>query len=381
MKFLVQISRILVGALFIFSGWVKLNDPMGFSYKLEEYFSSSVLDMPIFSPIALELSVIICIVEILVGITLLLGLWKKLTTWVLLLMIVFFTFLTFYSWWFNKVTDCGCFGDAIPLTPYESFLKDVILTILIVIIFRGQRYIKPILSKKTAISITSLALIGCIWMTTHVINHLPIVDFRAYKIGTDIEEGMKTAQELGLEGPQYETLFTLENSETGESMVVTDMAYIDEKWWEKSEWVLNNDLTESRKVKEGYEPPIHDFSLQSDTGDVTSWLLDQPGMVMVLSYDMDRASVDAMKEIGEWAWTLDEAGIPMIGWTGSGYEAVETMKHEAQIPIDFMTGDGTAVKTVVRSNPGIVALKNGVIVGKWHYNDAPTVAELQALLQ
>lgn len=379
MKYLVQFCRSIVGALFIFSGWVKLNDPMGFSFKLEEYFVE--LNMSFLLPAALAFAVFICVVEIALGITLLLGLWRKLTVWALLLMIVFFTFLTFWSWWFNVVTDCGCFGDAIPLEPYESFIKDVILTVLIVVLFIGKRYINPILPSKTAIGVTGVALIACGVYTNHVLNHLPVVDFRAYKVGTDIAEGMKTAEELGLEGPQYEIMYTLKNASTGETVVITDKQYIDDKWWEKPDWEIQNNLTESRKVSDGYEPPIHDFSLEMDTGDITAWLLDQDAIVMVLSYEMDKASMDGLKAIGEWAWKLDDAGIQTVGWTSSQYEVVESLKHEAQLPIDFATGDGTAIKTVVRSNPGVVALKNGVIVGKWHWNDAPSVEELQGLFQ
>ena len=146
MKFITQISRLLVGTLFIFSGLIKLNDPMGFSFKLDEYFAPDVLNMPFLQPYALSLAVFIVILEVLLGVALLLGHPKKITAWLLLLMIVFFTFLTFYSAYFNKVTDCGCFGDAIPLTPWESFGKDVVLTLLILIIFTNLKYIKPLFS-------------------------------------------------------------------------------------------------------------------------------------------------------------------------------------------------------------------------------------------
>ena len=148
MKFITHISRIFVGALFIFSGMIKLNDPLGFSFKLEEYFSEAVLNMPIFEPLALQISVFVVILEVLLGVALLIGYKPKFTVWLLFLMIIFFTFLTFYSAYFNKVTDCGCFGDAIPLTPWESFGKDVILSVLILILMAGLKHIKPIFSNK-----------------------------------------------------------------------------------------------------------------------------------------------------------------------------------------------------------------------------------------
>jgi len=189
MKYLVGISRIIVGILFIISGLIKLNDPMGFSFKLEEYFSAGVLDLPFFEPYALAISIIVVIFEVLLGVMLLVGFKPKSTVWSLLLMIVFFTFLTFYSAYFNKVTDCGCFGDAIKLTPWESFTKDVILLVLIIILFIGRKHITSILGPSIKRILVAVALLLSAWYAYHVLNHLPVIDFRPYKIGANIEEG------------------------------------------------------------------------------------------------------------------------------------------------------------------------------------------------
>src|SRR5690554_3073128 len=186
MKYIVNISRILVGVLFIISGFVKLNDPLGFSYKLQEYFSADVLNIPFLEPYALAISIFVVIFEVILGIFLLIGYKPKFTVWSLLGMIVFFTFLTFYSAYFNKVTDCGCFGDAIPLTPWESFYKDVVLLVLILILFAGQKYIKPLFDNMMNAGITALTFILSAYFGYHVLNHLPVWDFRAYKTGTDI---------------------------------------------------------------------------------------------------------------------------------------------------------------------------------------------------
>src|SRR5690606_33340990 len=195
--FITQVSRVLVGALFIFSGFIKLNDPVGFSFKLDEYFGVDVLNLPFLQPFALAIAVFVVILEVLLGIALLIGYQRKLTSWLLLLMIVFFTFLTFYSAYFNKVTDCGCFGDAIPLTPWQSFGKDVVLSILILIIFFNQQYINPILKKSANIAVMAFSLVACALFGNHVLNHLPAIDFRAYAVGKSISEGMKSAEELG----------------------------------------------------------------------------------------------------------------------------------------------------------------------------------------
>ena len=191
MKYLVNISRIFVGVLFIISGLIKLNDPLGFSYKLQEYFSADVLNIPFLEPYALMISVLVVVFEVVLGVFLLIGYKPKFTVWSLFVMIVFFTFLTFYSAYFDKVKDCGCFGDALKLTPWESFTKDVILLVLILILFFGVKHIKPIFSKLQTTILALLSFIFSFWFGYHVLMHLPVVDFRAYKIGNNIAEGMR----------------------------------------------------------------------------------------------------------------------------------------------------------------------------------------------
>ena len=153
MKVLVGIVRIFVGILFIISGFIKLNDPVGFSYKLQVYFSPGVLDIPFLVPIALFLAVFLVVFELILGVILIIGYNPKFTVWSLLLMILFFTLLTFYSAYFNKVTDCGCFGDAMPLTPWESFTKDVVLLIMIILLFVKRKYIQPLIHSASAYSV------------------------------------------------------------------------------------------------------------------------------------------------------------------------------------------------------------------------------------
>ena len=186
LKLIIQISRILVGALFIFSGFVKLVDPIGSQYKFQEYFSEGVLNMEFLIPYALPFAILLIISEILLGVMILIGYKPKFTVWSLLGMIVFFTFLTFYSAYFDKVKDCGCFGDALKLTPWESFTKDVILLVLILVLFFGIKHIKPLFNKLPTTIIALLSFIFCLWFGYHVLMHLPTVDFRAYKIGNNI---------------------------------------------------------------------------------------------------------------------------------------------------------------------------------------------------
>jgi len=212
MKYIVSISRVLVGVLFIISGLIKLNDPLGFSYKLQEYFSVDVLNLPFLEPYALMISVVVVVFEVILGVFLLIGYKRKFTLWSLLAMIVFFTFLTFYSAYFDKVKDCGCFGDALKLTPWESFTKDVILLFLILILFFGKKHIKPLFSKLPNTILALISFIFSLWFGYHVLMHLPSKDFRAYKIGNNIQQEMSIPE--GAPKPVIEYTWTF--NENGE---------------------------------------------------------------------------------------------------------------------------------------------------------------------
>lgn len=379
MKYLTHFSRVFVGVLFIISGMIKLNDPMGFAFKLEEYFSMDVLNLPFLEPLALPFALIVVIVEVVLGVTLLLGFRTKLTLWLLMLMIVFFTFLTFYSAYFNKVTDCGCFGDAVKLTPWGSFTKDIVLLVFISILMAGQQYIRPILSDKQNLMLLTISLLFCVWFGNHVLNHLPVKDFRAYAIGKSIPEGMKTAEELGLPAPEFQVMYTMKDTITGEMVEVTDKAYIDDKWWEKKEWKIVSDLTKSVLIKEGYEAPIHDFSISTDNGDFTDHILMHPTYLLVISYDLEKTDVEGFKKFAQLGWDLEGSGVSMIAMTSTAGAEVENFRHEVQAPFEFAVTDKTTLKTMVRANPGLIMIKNGTIVGKWHHNDTPSVDEINAL--
>ncbi|MEN8799765.1 MAG: BT_3928 family protein, partial [Flavobacteriaceae bacterium] len=262
MKYLVTISRILVGVLFIISGLIKLNDPVGFSFKLEEYFSPAVLDIPFLLPLALTISLVVVILEVLLGIMLLLGYKRGLTVWSLLLMILFFTFLTFYSAYFNKVTDCGCFGDAVKLTPWESFTKDVVLLIFILILFYGRRHIKTIFNPTLTRIIMLAGLLGCCVFAYNVLNHLPALDFRPYKIGANIPEGMAIPDDAPKPIFDYAWKFNVNGEE---KIIVTQGDYPEVD----GEFVG----VETEEVQKGYEAPIHDFTLELNGEDQTQELM------------------------------------------------------------------------------------------------------------
>jgi len=379
MRYLTQLARILVGGLFIFSGLIKLNDPLGFSYKLDEYFSEPVLNLPFLQPLALALSLVLVISEVLLGLALLLGFRKHTTSLLLLLMIVFFTFLTFYSAYFNKVTDCGCFGDAIPLTPWESFYKDVILTVLILVVFFNKRYIKPLLPANAAGALVGLALLACGYLGYYVLAHLPLRDFRPYAEGKSIVEGMKSAEEVGERPTEYATIYTLKNRETGEEIEVSSDVYIAEKWYEKKEeWEMLNDRSRSVVTYEGYEPPVHDFMIMLNDEDITQRVLSLDAAFLLVSYDFTQAEEEAFEKINAFAREAEQNEVFFLGATATLAQETEQLRHDYQMPFPMASMDATTLKTIVRANPGIVLLKNGRVVKKWHHHDLPTFSEVQA---
>ena len=301
MKYLVSFSRIFVGILFIISGFIKLNDPVGFSFKLEEYFSSGVLDLPFFEPHALTISILVVIFEVLVGVMLLVGYRVMFTVWSLLLMIVGFTFLTFYSAYFNKVTDCGCFGDAIKLTPWESFTKDIILLVLIVILFLGRAYIKPFFTQRTNRLIIFFALVLSGFYVYHVLNHLPVIDFRPYKIGKNIEDGMNVPEGAPESIFEYAWKFNVDGEE---EVVVThgDYPKVDGEFID----------VETTEIQAGYEPPVHDFTIEQDGEDFASSLLQEPKLVMVIAYDLRKTNIEMYAEVKKITDVAIKMGIKLL---------------------------------------------------------------------
>ena len=358
MKNIVGVVRIFVGILFIISGFIKLNDPVGFSFKLEEYFSQGVLNLPFLTPYALAISILVVVVEVMVGVMLILGYKRKITVWTLLAMIVFFTFLTFYSAYFNKVTDCGCFGDAIKLTPWESFTKDVVLLILILIIYAGRKYITPLVKPQTVKAVLMLSLLACIGYVYHVLNHLPVIDFRPYEIGKNIEEGMSFPENAPKAIFEYTWRFNVNGNEeihiTNGDYPTVDGEFID---------------VETKEIQAGYEPPVHDFTIEQEGEDFASSLLQEPKLVMVIAYDSRKSNLEVFKEVKSVTEKALKAGYKVIGMSASGPDQTTFLKEEYGLGFDFYFTDETTLKTIVRSNPGVLVLEKGTIKQKVHYND------------
>lgn len=362
MKAIVSIARILVGVLFIFSGFIKLNDPVGFSYKLQEYFSEPVLDIPFLIPFALIIAICIVIFELVLGIMLLIGYAPKFTSWSLLLMIIFFTFLTFYSAYFNKVTDCGCFGDAIPLTPWESFYKDVILLVLILIIFFNQKYLNPIFNPKYHKWVIFTSFIACFAFCYYVLMHLPVFDFRPYKVGNNIAEKMTIPEGAARAVFEYEWKFRQNGQE---KIIRNNGAYpqVD------GEFIG----VETNQVKEGYVPPVHDFVIEGEDGDITQEILEEEKVLLIVAYNLKSTEKEGYKAVKSLSEEALQKGYRVVGLTASGTQLQNKLKQKYDLNFDFYQTDETALKTIVRSNPGILTLEEGTITQKKHWFDASDI--------
>jgi len=358
MKILVTISRILVGVLFIISGLIKLNDPLGFSYKLQEYFSADVLNITFLEPYALAISVFVVIFEVVLGVFLLIGYKPKFTVWSLLSMIVFFTFLTFYSAYFDKVKDCGCFGDALKLTPWESFTKDIVLLFFILIIFIGVKHLKPLCSKLGMTIVAILSFITCMWFAYHVLMHLPSKDFRAYKVGANIMEGMSTPDNAPKPVVEYYWKFNVNGEEkvynTNGSYPNVDGEYLS---------------VETKVIEEGYDPPIKDFSIETHDEDLTQQFMEVDDLIIIVSYNLDKIEKEGAEVLKLMSEKAKKNGYTVIGLTASGEDDKQKIKSDYNLDFDFYLCDEKALKTVVRSNPGIVKLKKGTVTQKVHWND------------
>lgn len=368
MKYLVQLSRIVVGVLFIVSGLIKLNDPLGFSFKLEEYFSPAVLDLPFLEPYALAIALFVVILEVILGVTLLLGYQIRLTLWTLLGTILFFTFLTFYSAYFNKVTDCGCFGDAVKLTPWESFSKDVVLLVLILILIWGRKYLKPLGSAAFRLGATAIALVACIWFGNHVLNHLPVVDFRPYHVGANIKEGMEIPE--GAPRPVYE--YDWKFNIGGNEKIITTLGDYPEV---DGEFV---GLEGTREIQAGYEPPIHDFTVEYNGLDMANSLLQRKNVLLVVAYDLNKSYEEAFEAIKILTDSALSLGYSVAGLSASSAGETGNLRQRYGLNFPFYFTDMTALKTIVRSNPGVLRLQEGTVAQKLHYNDleALSLAEL-----
>ena len=499
MKYIVNLFRVLVGLLFIFSGLIKANDPTGFSYKLDEYFSvfsadletpqdsfnlevlvndslvqtltqsidpssttnllllendswipkpvpgtddtvffggvsvvlngrilfsedlqaqksdstfyqiavnATIGDSPLASqantitagqkyaktididlgqhekyqswlvdffqglrPYVLGLAIFLCVLEIVLGLALLIGWAPKFTITLLVIIIVLFTFLTWYSAYYNKVTDCGCFGDAIKLTPWQSFNKDVILSISILIILLGIRHIKPIFSKPFAVKLLTVFILLSAGFSAYCWHYLPVKDFLKFKEGNNIKDLAVVPEDAPTD--EYENTFIYSKDGIDEELSLEEMSgrnLADEGYT----FVDRRD----KLISKGFDPEIHDFKIMDDTRSndyVDDFFADSSHKLLIVFNEIDQADLGAMSELKALIAACKKQKIAIYPLTASASDKVEAFRHEHQLDIPFYFGDKTNLKSIIRSNPGVVLFEGNVVKETWPSTRLPSV--------
>ena len=368
-------SRIFVGVLFILSGLIKANDTLGFGYKLEEYFE--VFHIPVLGNYATAIAMLLCSVEIVLGTLLLFGFWSRKVTVALLATIIFFTFLTFVSAAFKVVTSCGCFGDAIPLTPWQSFSKDLVLLLMIVYLFLNRDLIKPLYTTKNVqTGIFAGVFAFSLLFSQYTFHALPIVDFLPYKVGANIPELMKIP--AGAVPDEFEIMYQLVNKKTGEKKSMSDKEYLKTGIWKDVNWEIKG-TPEKRLVKKGYDVKIKDLNITDASGTAyTTELIENPYYsIVIVAYDLTHTNEDAIAQLNAVALNAAEQfNIRTILLTSNSAQDADAFSKRMKLFAEIFYADAVPLKSMVRANPGVLLLKNGVVINKWHYTLMPSFEEL-----
>lgn len=357
MKLLRTISRIFIGLVFIFSGIVKAIDPLGFAYKFHDYFNAFHLGF--LNNLSLPLAIFMCTAEFISGFSLLTGFRLKTGIWGILILLLIFTPLTFLLALTNPVSDCGCFGDAIHLTNWQTFGKNIVLCVLLIILWKGQNKFKSPLNRPSEWVIISIVTLLLIIFSLANLRYLPVIDFLPYKTGVKIAEKMVIPE--GVATDRYNTTFVYEKNGTKKEFSLGNYPADD------STWKFVNQ--KSVLVKKGYIPPIHDFLISIVNGeDITQKILSDPGFtVLMISKKLSEAKPRSLSEGFRLGNFCTSKGINFYILTSSGSDEVKRYENG----LIFCSADETTLKTMIRSNPGYILLKDGTIVGKWSWANVP----------
>jgi uncharacterized membrane protein YphA (DoxX/SURF4 family) len=370
MKIVRQIIRILLGATFVFSGFVKGVDPLGSTYKFTDYFSAFGTDWA--NRFALVLAFLLALAEFGIGIALLLNYRVKIFSWFSLLFMAFFLPLTLWIAVKNPVTDCGCFGDAIVISNWATFYKNIVLFLfaIFVLIFRNSYKNKfNIHFQNIYFSFFILFLVSVQFQS---FNHLPIIDFRPFKIGNNIKKGMETPANAPLD--VYKSEFTYRNNNTGKTKKFDETNY---PWKDSINWEYVD--MKSKLVKKGYHPPIHDFTIENSQGeDVADLYLEDPDNTFILvAYNLEKSNRKNQDKINQLAKQVIEKGWKFICLTASDNTDINNFIKQYQPPYEFFFCDEIVLKTMIRSNPGLILIREGTVIDNWHWRDIPDINEVK----
>lgn len=355
------ICRLLLGAVFIFSGFVKSIDPLGTTYKVFDYFKAGGAAIP--EDIALVLAVALCAVELFVGLALVLNIKVKYVSWLSLLFMSLFTIITLVLAITDKVADCGCFGDAFKLTNWQTFYKNLIILPMAIVVFWQRNKFKEHVSEITSWIALVLILGASIGLNLYSLKHNPIINFRPYKVGQNIWSGMQIPRNAPADVYDIKLVY----QKNGVKKEFTEQNYP----WQDTTWVFVEQKT--TLVKKGYTTPIHDFSIMSSAdGDLTEKILRKQGTVFLLiAPNLTKANIENAKKANKIFAICQERNISFICLSSSTGKQVEQYRSLTGALYPIYASDETALKTAMRSNPGLMMLQDGTVTGIWSGNDLP----------
>jgi uncharacterized membrane protein YphA (DoxX/SURF4 family) len=371
MRIATRIIQAIVALLFIISGLVKANDPLGLAYKMEEFFELWISSLtsghffartPIISLLdflnhhTLFLSVAMITLEIVTGVALLLGWMKKFILYLLLVLIIFFSFLTGYAYLSGKFTNCGCFGDCLPITPLTSFTKDILLLLMILFLIAGRKYIQPVLSRRAGTAIITVSLLLTLLLQWYVLKYLPLVDCLPMKKGNNISEQIKPPKNAI--PSVYETRLVYRNTKTGELKDMSQTEFNNSKIWEDTTWKWKE--TKTKLITQGTDiPNLQNFSLKTlDGADSTETILNYPGYSIL--YFVNPGNNKNLFDKNYWNQKATKFPVYVISSSPADF-AMDTSQNKYHV----LTTDGTVFRIAARVNPTIYLLKQGTIINKW----------------
>ncbi len=367
----VNVCRLIVAATFIFSGYVKAIDPLGTQYKIQDYLAAAGLAGYIPDYVTLAASVLLGGLEFCLGVFTLFAMRRRLVSRIILVFMIVMTPVTLWLAISNPIKDCGCFGDAVVLTNWQTFYKNVVLLAAAVVICLRPMMMPRLMSRSNQSIVLAYTIFFILVSSTKSLYRLPPFDFRPYHVGADIRKGMEMPE--GKEGPKFETTFILEKNGQRREFTLED--------YPDSTWTFIDSKTV--QVSEGYVPPIHDFSIQTTEGeDLTDSVLDRKGYsFLLIAPHLERADDSSFGEIDAIYEYCRSHGYPFYALTASGGKAVSHWRDLTGADYPFYITDETTLKTMIRSNPGLMLIKNGVVIGKWSHNDLPELNDRSESLE
>ena len=365
------VARTVVGLTFILSGFVKAIDPLGTQYKIQDYLAAIPPSLSLPDMLTLLMSVSLSMVEFTLGAFMLTAISRRVTARLTLLFMVVMTAVTVWIYIADPVKDCGCFGDALTLTNLETLLKNIVLLALAALVAWRPTHIGRLMSRSNQMLLGQMLMVTPVALSFWCLYDLPLIDFRPYHIGADIKAGMEIPE--GAEQPVFDTTFIMEKD--GERREFTLDNYPDSTWT----FVDSKTVT----VKEGYVPPIHDFSITSADGeDITDMVLGREGYTFLLiSPDLDKADDQNFGDIDQIYEFCQDNSIPFYCLTASTEKSQQHWQNITGAEYPFCMTDATTLKTMIRSNPGLMLLEKGVVRGKWSHNRLPETTELETMLK